>query len=85
MTLRSRPARPRPAGSEHGSARSDLLGLGARLGFGGAEESLGLFRAIAKRHGAITLEERIEAGMSADSIRRELADSIGIELPRSGI
>ncbi|OJU95868.1 MAG: tRNA glutamyl-Q(34) synthetase GluQRS [Solirubrobacterales bacterium 67-14] len=30
---------------------------------------------LAKRHGAITLEERIEAGQSAEQIRRELLDS----------
>ncbi len=36
---------------------------------------------LAKRHGAITLEERIEAGSTADEVRRELIDSIGIELP----
>lgn len=36
---------------------------------------------LAKRHGAITLEERIEAGATVDEVRRELVDSIGIELP----
>ncbi len=36
---------------------------------------------LAKRHGAITLEERIEAGSTAGQVRRELIDSIGIELP----
>ncbi len=36
---------------------------------------------LAKRHGAITLEERIEAGSTAEQVRLELIESIGIELP----
>lgn len=34
---------------------------------------------LAKRHGAITLEERIEAGDSADSVRRELFESANVD------
>ncbi|MDQ2623315.1 MAG: tRNA glutamyl-Q(34) synthetase GluQRS [Actinomycetota bacterium] len=36
---------------------------------------------LAKRHGAITLEERIEAGSTPAQVREELVESIGIELP----
>jgi glutamyl-tRNA synthetase len=55
----------------------DRLGLEAPARFSHVPLMLGEDgRRLAKRHGAITLEERTEAGQSTDSVREELLASI---------
>ena len=36
---------------------------------------------LAKRHGAVTLEEQLDLGRTADQVRAELLSSVGLELP----
>jgi glutamyl-tRNA synthetase len=60
------------------------LGLGGRDGFSFAHVPLVLGRdgaRLAKRHGAVTLADRLEQGESADDVRAHLAASIGLADP----
>lgn len=60
----------------------DRLGLSPPARFAHVPLMLGEDGArLAKRHGAITLEERMEAGSTPERIRRELAESIALQLP----
>jgi glutamyl-tRNA synthetase len=57
------------------------LGLGGRDGFSFAHVPLVLGRdgaRLAKRHGAVTLADRLEQGESADDVRAQLAASVGL-------
>jgi glutamyl-tRNA synthetase len=60
------------------------LGLGGRDGFSVAHVPLVLGRdgaRLAKRHGAVTLADRLEQGESADDVRAHLAASVGLAEP----
>jgi glutamyl-tRNA synthetase len=60
------------------------LGLGGRDGFSFAHVPLVLGRdgaRLAKRHGAVTLADRLEQGESVDDVRAHLAASVGLAEP----
>jgi glutamyl-tRNA synthetase len=60
------------------------LGLGGRKGLSFAHVPLVLGRdgaRLAKRHGAVTLADRLEQGESADDVRAQLAASVGLTEP----
>jgi glutamyl-tRNA synthetase len=60
------------------------LGVGGRDGFSFAHVPLVLGRdgaRLAKRHGAVTLADRLEQGESADDVRAHLAASVGLAEP----
>jgi glutamyl-tRNA synthetase len=60
------------------------LGLGGRDGFSFAHVPLVLGRdgaRLAKRHGAVTLADRLEQGESAADVRAQLAASVGLAAP----
>ena len=58
------------------------LGLAARRSFAHVPLVLGRDGArLAKRHGAVTLADRLEQGESADDVRARLAASVGLAEP----